>query len=291
MDAGCTLVRPGPFGVFMDDLSIATLALLAGTLLATGFVTGIIAGLLGVGGGIVIVPVFYYVLPLIGVADSVTMHLAVGTSLATIIVTGASSARAHMKRGSVDKDLLKRWWLPIMAGTVAGGVLAGNVSGGMLTLIFGTVALLVALNMVLRKEGTGIADSLPGAPLRELLGFIIGGISVMMGIGGGTLGVPILTLFSYPIRQAVGTASAIGLIIAVPGALLAMIYGWGNPDLPPFSLGYVNLVAFLLIVPTSVYSAPIGAKLAHTLPPAKLRLVFAAFLFFTGARMVWGVFG
>lgn len=273
----------------MDELSLATLVVLAGALLATGFITGIIAGLLGVGGGIVIVPVFYYVLPLIGVDSSVVMHLAVGTSLATIIVTGASSARAHMKRGSVDVDLLKRWWLPIIAGVIAGGVTAGNVSGGMLTLIFGTVALLVSLNMVLRKEGSGIADSLPGTPLREFLGFIIGGISVMMGIGGGTLGVPILTLFSYPIRQAVGTAAAIGLIIAVPGALMAMFYGWGNPNLPPFSIGYVNIVAFLLIVPTSVLSAPIGAKLAHTLPPAKLRLVFAAFLFFTGARMIWGV--
>ncbi|WP_374629730.1 sulfite exporter TauE/SafE family protein [Pannonibacter indicus] len=273
----------------MDNANIMELASLAAALLATGAIAGIAAGLLGVGGGIVIVPVLYYVFPLVGVEREVVMHLAVGTSLATIVATGYSSARAHWLRGSVDMDLLKRWWLPISAGVIAGATLAGNLSGGALSLVFGTVALLVSANMVLRKEGSGIADKLPGAPVREMLGALIGGVSVMMGIGGGTLGVPILTLFSYPIRKAVGTAAAIGLIIAVPGTLSSIYFGYGNPDLPPFSLGYINLLGFILIIPGSLLMAPVGAKLAHTLPPAKLRLVFAAFLAFTGARMIYSV--
>lgn len=291
----CALATVGPFaeggnrGRNMEDISIASFALLAVALLATGVIAGVTAGLLGVGGGIVIVPVLYYIFPLVGIQESVLMHLAVGTSLATIIATGASSARAHYKRGSIDMELLKRWLLPIAIGVIGGSALAGNLSGGMLTLIFGVVALLVAANMVLRKEGSGIADKLPGSPLREALGFVIGGVSVMMGIGGGTLGVPILTLFSFPIRKAVGTAAAIGLIIAIPGTLMSIWYGYGNPDLPPFSLGYVNLVGFFLIIPASVYSAPLGAKLAHTIPPEKLRLVFAVFLAFTGVRMIYKV--
>ncbi len=201
----------------MADIEIGSLVLLAVALSATGVIAGIIAGLLGVGGGIVIVPVLYHMLLALGVDKSVVMHVAVGTSLATILGTGTSSALAHYRRGSVDLDLLKRWWLPIAVGVITGTIIGGNVSGTVLSLIFATVALAVAVNMTFRKDGIALAGSLPGTPLKELLGLLIGSISVMMGIGGGTLSVPILTLFSYPIRLAVGTASAIGLIIAVSG--------------------------------------------------------------------------
>ncbi|ADZ71929.1 sulfite exporter TauE/SafE family protein [Polymorphum gilvum] len=273
----------------MGDFSLLSLALLAAALLATGVVAGLTAGLLGVGGGIVIVPVLYYMFTALGIEQAVLMHLAVGTSLATIVATGTSSALAHHRRGSVDMALLKRWWLPIAAGVLAGATLAGNLSGGALTLVFGVVALAVAANMLLRREGSALAERLPGTPLREALGFFIGSVSVMMGIGGGTLGVPILTLFSYPIRMAVGTAAAIGLIIAVPGTLMSVWYGLDVPNRPPLSLGYVNLVGFFLIIPASVYAAPLGARIAHAIPPARLRLVFALFLGFTGARMIYGV--
>ncbi|MEP1931875.1 MAG: sulfite exporter TauE/SafE family protein [Roseibium sp.] len=273
----------------MEDLSLVSLGLLAVALLATGVVAGVIAGLLGVGGGIVIVPVLYYMFTALNVDQTVLMHVAVGTSLATILATGTSSARAHFKRGSVDMDLLKRWWWAIALGVVAGATLAGNISGGTLTLVFGIVALAVSANMLLRKEGAALADKLPGSPLKETLGFLIGGISVMMGIGGGTLGVPTLTLFNYPIRKAVGTAAAIGLIIAVPGTLLSVYFGWGVDGRPPFSLGYVNLIGFLLIIPASTYTAPLGAKIAHAIDPSKLKLIFALFLGFTGLRMIYGV--
>ncbi|TYC51518.1 sulfite exporter TauE/SafE family protein [Rhodobacterales bacterium] len=274
----------------MEDLSLLSLGLLALALVATGVVAGIIAGLLGVGGGIVIVPVLYYMFTALNIDPDVLMHVAVGTSLATILATGASSAKAHYNRGSVDMDLLKRWWWAIAIGVVAGATLAGNISGGALTLVFGIVAIAVSANMLLRKNGAHLADSLPGTPVKEILGFLIGGISVMMGIGGGTLGVPTLTLFNYPIRKAVGTAAAIGLIIAVPGTLLSIYFGWGEEGRPPFSLGYVNMIGFLLIIPASTLAAPLGAKIAHAIDPSKLKLVFALFLGFTGLRMIYGVF-
>ncbi|MEP0721067.1 MAG: sulfite exporter TauE/SafE family protein, partial [Marinomonas sp.] len=225
----------------------------------------------------------------LGIDQDVLMHLAVGTSLATILATGTSSARAHWKRGSVDMDLLKSWWWAIALGVIGGATLAGNLSGGALTLIFGIVALVVSANMLLRKEGSAIAEKLPGSPIKELMGLLFGGISVMIGIGGGTLGVPTLTLFSYPIRKAVGSAAAIGLIIAVPGTLMSIYFGWDAEGRPPFSLGYVNLIGFFLIIPASTYAAPLGAKIAHTIDPAKLKLIFALFLGFTGLRMIYDV--
>ncbi|MTH99789.1 sulfite exporter TauE/SafE family protein [Roseibium sp. RKSG952] len=274
----------------MEDLSFLSLGLLALALVATGVVAGIVAGLLGVGGGIVIVPVLYYMFTALKIDPSVLMHVAVGTSLATILATGTSSARAHWKRGSVDMDLLKTWWWAIAIGVIAGASLAGNLSSGALTAVFAVVALVVAANMLFRKEGAALAQKLPGSPFKEIIGALIGGISVMMGIGGGTLGVPALTLFNYPIREAVGTSAAIGLIIAVPGTFLSVYFGWGAAGLPPFSLGYVNLIGFLLIIPASTLSAPLGARIAHTIDPSKLKLVFALFLGITGVRMLYGVF-
>lgn len=273
----------------MEDISLVSLALLAAALLATGLVAGIIAGLLGVGGGIVIVPVLYYMFSALDVDPNVLMHVAVGTSLATILATGASSARAHWKRGSVDMELLKSWWWAIGLGVIGGSTLAGNISGGALTAVFGIVALIVSANMLFRKEGSALAEKLPGSPIKEILGFLIGGISVMMGIGGGTLGVPTLTLFSYPIRKAVGTAAAIGLIIAVPGTLMSIYFGLDAAGRPPFSIGYVNLVGFFLIIPASTLAAPLGVKIAHAIDPSRLKLIFALFLGFTGLRMIYDV--
>ncbi|KZM51749.1 sulfite exporter TauE/SafE family protein [Labrenzia sp. OB1] len=272
----------------MEDLSLLSLGLLALALLATGLVAGIIAGLLGVGGGIVIVPVLFYMFTALKIESSVLMHVAVGTSLATILATGAASARAHYKRGSVDMDLLKSWWWAIALGVIVGGTVAGNISGGALTLVFGIVALAVSANMLFRKNGSALSERLPASPLKEVLAFLIGGISVMMGIGGGTLGVPTLTLFNYPIHKAVGTAAAIGLIIAVPGTLLSIYFGWGVEGRPPLSLGYVNLIGLLLIIPVSTLTAPLGAKIAHAIDPSKLKLVFALFLGVTGLRMIYG---
>ncbi|MSP42144.1 MAG: sulfite exporter TauE/SafE family protein [Alphaproteobacteria bacterium] len=259
--------------------------MLVAGLALTGVVAGILAGLLGVGGGIVIVPVLYHVFSGLGIDEAVRMHLAVGTSLATIVATSTRSMRAHRARGAVDTILLRQLSLPIVAGVLAGSWIAGSAKGSVLMLVFATVALIVAVHMALGREDWRIADQFPIGVLRALMGAFIGLISVLMGIGGGTLGVPILNLYNIPIHRAVGTATGFGLIIAVPGTLAMMANGWGEPRLPPFSLGYVNLIGFALIVPTTILAAPWGAHIAHAISRPALRRAFALFLAFTSVRM------
>ncbi|MCF3936542.1 sulfite exporter TauE/SafE family protein [Acuticoccus sp. M5D2P5] len=249
-----------------------------------GAAAGLIAGLLGVGGGIVIVPVLFYLLPAAGVGEEHRMHVAVATSLATIIATSIVSARSHYKRGGVDVPLLKSVVPSIAIGVIIGVVIGGRASGAMLTAVFAVVALIVSIHMAFFK-GRQLRETFPGQPWRSFIGLFIGGFSVVMGIGGGTLSVPILTLCNIPIRRAVGTAAAIGLFIAVPGAIGFALAGWGEPGLPPGSLGYVNLIGFALIAPLSMALAPYGAKLAHTIPNEWLSRAFAIFLAATSIRM------
>lgn len=265
--------------------SLFQLALLVAGLALTGIVAGILAGLLGVGGGIVIVPVLYHVFSGLGIDEAVRMHLAVGTSLATIVATSTRSMRAHRAKGAVDTALLRQFAPSIILGVLLGSLIAGGVNGGALMLVFATVALIVAIHMAFGRETWRIADQFPAGVTRAAIGAFIGLISVLMGIGGGTLGVPILNLYNIPIHRAVGTATGFGLIIAVPGTLAMMMNGWGAPGLPPFSLGYVNLIGFALIVPTTILAAPWGAKIAHAISRPALRRAFAAFLALTSLRM------
>jgi uncharacterized membrane protein YfcA len=155
--------------------------------------------------------------------------------------------------------------------------------------VFAVVELAVAANMAVRPEGSTVSDHLPGGGWRHVIGVVIGVFSAMMGIGGGTLSVPTLSAFSYPIRRAVGTASAIGLIIAVPGAFGFVLAGLDVPARPPGSLGYVNLIGFALIVPMTILAAPYGARIAHTINPGMLRKAFALFLFLTSLKMIYGL--
>lgn len=259
-------------------------------LLGAGLFAGLLAGLLGVGGGIVVVPVLYHLFTQLDLDPAIRMHLAVGTSLATIIPTAISSARSHHKKQAVDFTLLKSWGPAIAVGVLIGATIASFLSGESLQAVFGIVALVVALNMAFGKQSWRLGDQLPNEPARGLMGVVIGGFSSMMGIGGGTLSVPIMTLFNVPVHRAVGTASAIGLIIAVPGAISFVISGWGVDGLPPFSLGHVSLLGFALIVPMTILAAPWGAKLAHALPVVWLKRAFAVFLALTGVRML-GLFG
>ena len=261
------------------------LAGLVAALLVTGLVAGTRAGLLGVGGGIVIVPVLYHLFTLLGIDEAVRMHAAVGTSLATIIPTSISSARAHHARGSLDTGLLRRLAPGVVAGVILGSVAAGLLSGAVLTAVFACVALLVAANMGLLREPLVVADALPPGAATGAIGLFIGGLSTLMGIGGGTLSVPILSAFRYPIRRAGGTASAIGLIISIPGTIGFVLSGLGVPDRPPGSLGYANLAGIALIVPMTVLMAPQGARLAHAVNPTRLKQLFALFLFLTALRM------
>jgi len=256
-------------------------------LVIAGAVSGLTAGMLGVGGGIVVVPVLYHVLSLIGVDESVRMHIAVGTSLATIIPTAFSSLQAHNKKGAVDWALLRRWFVPMLIGVVIGSALAGIAHGQTLSLIFVSVALPVAIHLAFGQENRHIADHLPESPMGLTLPALIGGLSTMMGIGGGTVGVPVMTLFGVPIHRAVGTASAFGVIISIPGAAGAILTGLGAPHLPQYSLGYVNPLGFFLIAPISFFAAPFGAQIAHEMDRRKLRAIFALFIAITAGRMIY----
>lgn len=270
--------------------SIPYLIGLAAILLAVGIATGLTAGLLGVGGGIVIVPVLFHLFTTLNFDSDIRMHVAIGTSLATIIATSVASFRAHQKRGNVDEILVRSWGPAIFAGVLVGSILAGYVKGPVLMTVFASVALVVSVHMAFGNPAWVVANGLPHGIRKQALAGTIGIVSSMMGIGGGTLSVPILTLFGYPIHRAVGSAALIGLIIGVPGTLAFIVSGWDVPGRPPFSLGYVNLLALVMILPTSMYFAPVGARLAHSMNTRLLRRVFAAFLAVTSLRMFYSVF-
>ncbi|MFN3496562.1 MAG: sulfite exporter TauE/SafE family protein [Hydrogenophaga sp.] len=274
---------------FFDQYSAAWLIGLALALLATGLVAGTLAGLLGVGGGIVIVPVLYHLFTLLGIDESVRMHVAVGTSLATIIPTSIMSSRAHRKKGSLDMALIRKLMPSVIVGVVLGSIASGYLSGAVLTVVFATVAFLVALNMAFKKDGFAVGNGLPGTAGTAVLGGSIGGISTLMGIGGGTLSVPILNALKVPMHTAVGTGAMLGMVISFPGALAFLYNGMDVPLRPPLSLGYVNLLGMALIVPATMMTTGFGAKLAHSIDARRLRQVFAAFLALTSLRMFYGL--
>lgn len=255
-------------------------------LVATGIFAGILAGLLGVGGGIVIVPVLFFLFQSFGVSPESAMLIATATSLATIVPTSISSIRSHHQKGNVDFNLLKRWAVFILIGVLVGSWLVTRVDGSMLTLLFGVIAVLSALNMLFRTGKSALYQKLPGKTGQTIMGTSIGFFSSMVGIGGGTISVPLLTLYNYPAHKAVGTAAAIGLIISLPGALTMLALGTTPTDAPAGTFGLVNLFGFICIVPLTVLFAPIGASLAAKLNAVKLKKIFAFVLLFTGFRML-----
>ncbi|WP_420583600.1 sulfite exporter TauE/SafE family protein [Ruegeria sp.] len=266
----------------VDFSTLATLVAIAG---AAGVVGGILAGLLGVGGGIVIVPALYFALSLTGSDPALTIQVAVGTSLATIVFTSLSSSWGHYKRGALDMALLKRWAPAILVGVIVGALLGGLVSGYILVAVFATVAGLVALDMIFRKPGSDSVVRSFSKRVWAMTGVFAGAVSAMMGIGGGTVCVPVLNFLGYDIRKAVGTAAAIGFVIGLPGALIYMATGFGQTGLPPFSVGYVNLVAAGLIIPLTTSFAHVGVRIAHSISQRALRLAFGGFLMLTSIRM------
>lgn len=261
-------------------------AMLIAFCLATGAISGLLAGLLGVGGGIVVVPALYFVLGYLGVDEAVRMQVAVATSLATIVPTSILSAQAHRQRGSVDLVLLRAWVPPALAGAVVGTLFAASVKGTLLAGIFGAVAVLVAFQMIAFPHGLAIRPALPGRAGSVAMAVIIGGLSAIMGIGGGTLAVPVLSLFSYPIRLAVGTAASLGLYVAIPATAGFVIGGWSVDGLPPLSLGYVNLVGFSAILPAMLLFVRLGARIAHAISQPALRRTFGIVLAGVGLRML-----
>lgn len=261
--------------------------ILAGAMLATGCVAGILAGLFGIGGGIVIVPVMETTLGIVGVDPAIRMQVAVATSLATIIPTSVSSVRAHHARHSVDFDIVRRWAVFVLVGALLGTWIAAQVHSRVLAMVFAVLASLVALKMILLPKSRNLTDEVPRGMLVPLIPTAIGTLSSMMGIGGGTFSVMTLTLFGESIHKAVGTAALFGLVISLPGTLGFIIAGWNDVRVPPGSLGYVSLIGFALIAPATFLTAPLGAKLAHAFDEKKLSLAFGVFLIVAAARLFY----
>ncbi|MDB5491888.1 MAG: hypothetical protein JWO78_1737 [Micavibrio sp.] len=256
-----------------------------------GTLVGFMAGLLGVGGGVLLVPGLFYGMTAMGFDQAELMHMAVGTSLAVILPTGMSSARAHWRRGGVRVDLLKKFTPGIVAGVVIGTFVAKHVSSEELKIIFASMLVVLAIIMNIDATRYSLGDGLPAQPWPGVAGGVIGFLATMMGIGGATITIPYMTLYRVPIAQAVGTASAMGIIIATFAVIGFLSIGVGQETtLPPFSLGYINMLAWVLIVPASVLMAPLGAHYAHSLPVKTLRRIFSVFLFCMAAWMIAGLF-
>ena len=262
-------------------------------LAGVGAFSGFLAGLLGIGGGIVLVPALYYGFNMLGYDVSVTMHVAVGTSLAIIVPTGLSSARAHVRRDSVDQALVRRMAPGVLCGVLCGTFVAGLISGTDLKVFFAIALLFLAGLMLYNRPRAVTADAGQSANLRfpRLVGGVIGMVSSLVGVGGATMSVPYMTLGGIPVRSAVGTAAALGLVISVPAALGFMVIGWTAAGLPPFSVGYVNGAAWAIIVPFSVLAAPLGAHVAHNIPVGALKKVFAAAVMIIALYMLWDAIG
>jgi uncharacterized membrane protein YfcA len=251
------------------------LALLA-LLLAIGGFAGFLAGLLGVGGGIVLVPAFFYVFGGMGYGGAQLMQLCVATSLATIVVTSLRSVQAHHRRGAVDWAVLRDWALFVVLGALGGVWVAGQVSSGVLQGVFGTLGAVAGLYLAMGRLPWQLGVALPGQPARGLWAGGLGFFSAMMGIGGGTFGVLIQTLYAVPIHRAVATSAGLGVLIAVPSVVLFMTVPVQNP--PPYTIGAVNLPAFLVVIAATLVTAPIGARTAHRMNAGPLQRVFALFI-------------
>jgi uncharacterized membrane protein YfcA len=261
--------------------------LLIPLLLATGAFAGLLAGLLGVGGGIVIVPILYHLFTGFGMETALAMPLAVGTSLSTIVLTSIVSARKHYAKGGVDMALVKSWIVPVLIGAVFGAFAPSVIDGAKVKTVFGIMLVLVSLHMLASSRWKiELFSKLPPNPMQHLLAVVVGGLSALLGIGGGTLMVPLLSLFAFPIHRAVSTASVFGLIISVPATVVYIANGWEVAELPRLSTGYVNWAAFAILVPMTMWFAPLGVKLAYKLNVPQLKQAFAVFLCLIGIKMV-----
>ena len=274
----------------LAGIPLGDLAFLAVSLVLAGAVTGLLAGVFGVGGGAVIVPVLYEVFRVIGVVDEVRMPLAVGTSLAVIIPTSIRSFNAHRAKGLVDLSILKVWAVPVVIGVIVGSWIARYAPADLFKIIFVIVASISAVRLLFAADRWKFGEDMPGKPLMVAYGGIIGVLSALMGIGGGQLSSLFMTFYGRPIHQAVATSSGLGVLISIPGALGFIYAGWPKMAmLPPLSLGYVSLIGMILFIPTSIWTAPIGASLAHRLSKRRLEVAFGLFLLFVASRFIWSL--
>lgn len=243
-----------------------------------------LAGLFGIGGGAVLVPVFYQMLGVLGVDEAIRMHLSVGTSLAIIVPTSIRSFLGHRAKGAVDMDLLRSFTIVVPVGVIMAAIVAAYLSSGMLRLIFAFFSLLIAVKLLFGKDNWKVADDIPSGIGKPIAGWIIGFFSTFMGIGGGVFNNTFMTLFGRPIHQAVATSSGLGVLISIPGMFGYIWAGWGIGNLPEFSLGYVNMLMVAIIIPITLLVAPFGVKLAHVMEKRQLEIAFGIFLVIVGVR-------
>jgi len=273
-------------------LDVSEVLELAVLLVAVGALSGFLAGVFGIGGGAVLVPVFYECFRLAGVPIEVRMPLCVGTSLAIIIPTSISSYRAHHARGAIDKGILEAWWLPVLIGVLAGSVIARYAPERLFKIVFVMVAYFAAVRLLSARESWKLGDDLPKGPLMRVFGLFVGLLATLMGVGGGLFANLLMTFYGRPIHQGVATSSAIAVLVSIPGALGYIYAGWPAaahyPDVLalqwPFALGYVSLIGAVLVMPTSLLTAPLGVRVAHALSKKTLERAYGGYLLIVGTR-------
>jgi uncharacterized membrane protein YfcA len=256
-------------------------------LFAIGCVGGFLSGLLGVGGGILFVPALYFSMSALGLDSQHAMHLAVGTSLAVVFATGSVSALGHHRRGGVDVKIMKSWGMFIVGGVVIGSFFATAVNGEVLKRIFAAVTFFLSFYMAFGKERpVDHAKQFLTVKIQHGICVGIGMVSSMIGVGGAILTVPMMSYIGTPMTRAMGTGAALGMLISLPGTIGYMLAGLPHlSELPPYSAGYVNLLAVALIIPASMFMAPVGVKASHGLPHSMLRRIFAAVMLIVSIRM------
>lgn len=259
-------------------------------LCSIGLIAGLLAGMMGIGGGIVLVPGLYYSFTALGYDPDIMMHMAVGTSLMIMVPTALSSARAHWQKNAVRTDLVRSIGPGILTGVVIGTGFAAMISGEGLKLFFAIAIAVLAFFMFLEPGRLKLLREMPSAMWRYVAGTVIGTVSCMMGIGGAVMNVPFMRMGQVPIHSAVGTAAALGLFVSIPGVIGFSLIGHGIEGRPPFSLGYAHIPASVIIAPVSVLCAPVGAMLAHWLPVKTMQRVFALFMMIVAVQIFFSVF-
>jgi uncharacterized membrane protein YfcA len=278
----------------MTGLDSSELLELAALLIAVGALSGFLAGVFGIGGGAILVPVFYECFRLAGVPLEVRMPLCIGTSLAIIIPTSIRSWRAHQARGAVDLAILRQWWLPVLIGVVLGSVIARYAPERLFKIVFVAVAWSASARLLFGKDNWRLGEDMPQGALMKAYGFVIGLLSTLMGIGGGLFSNLLMTFHGRTIHQSVATSSALAVLIAIPGAIGYVYAGWPAaatyplvvPLQLPYALGYVSLIGAVLVMPTSLLVAPLGVRAAHAMSKRTLETAFGCYLFVVGSRFV-----
>ncbi len=271
----------------IGGISFGEIAFLAAVIIAGGIVTGILAGMFGIGGGAIIVPVLYEVFRVLEVPEAVRMQLCVGTSMAIIVPTNVRSYLVHRAHGAVLTDIVRAWAIPSVVGVAVGALIAGVAPGAVLKIAFVVITGTIGLKLLIGRTDWRIADVLPGRVGMTVCGFILGLGSSLIGVSGGSISAMILTLYGRAIHNVVATSAALGVPITIAGVIGYVLAGLPQQAMmPPLSLGFVSFIGFALMAPVSSCTAPFGARLAHALPKRRLEIAFAAFLLAASCRFL-----